>query len=166
MKTKCYRYVGLLCFRATQSRNLEQCRALLPVTTFSTSGCRRHPHSHTCAGGVRTNPSAQHLLWFSPALRATSPPRCSTLIVFIMEDQRYPISVRMIGVLHKEKSKVSTAGFFHPHLFSRICSFPPSNIHLFLFQMYMTSVLWSDQNDIVVYRTLREFKKVHVSMLL
>lgn len=151
---------------ATQSRNLEQCRALLPVTTFSTSGCRRHPHSHTCAGGVRTNASAQHLLWFSAALRATPPLRRSTLIAFIMEDQRYPISVRMIGVLHKEKSKVSTGGFFHPHLFPRICSFPPSNIHLFLFQMYMTSVLWSDQNDIVVYRTLRDFKKVHVSMLL
>ncbi|KAL7378367.1 hypothetical protein ABVT39_012504 [Epinephelus coioides] len=49
-----------------------------------------------------------------------------------MEAQRYPISVRLIGVMHKEKSK-----------------------------MYMTSVLWSDQNDIVVYRTFDEFKKMH-----
>lgn len=29
--------------------------------------------------------------------------------------------------------------------------------------MYMSSVLWSDQNEIVVYRTFREFKKMHVS---
>ncbi|XP_067472463.1 NADPH oxidase organizer 1a [Thunnus thynnus] len=49
-----------------------------------------------------------------------------------MGDQRYPISVRIIGVLHKEKSK-----------------------------LYMTSVLWSDQNDIVVYRSFRDFKKMH-----
>ncbi|XP_039978276.1 NADPH oxidase organizer 1a [Xiphias gladius] len=52
-----------------------------------------------------------------------------------MEAQRYPISVRLIGVMHKEKSK-----------------------------MYMTSVLWSDQNDIVVYRTFLDFKKMHKQM--
>nr|XP_046270926.1 NADPH oxidase organizer 1a [Scatophagus argus] len=52
-----------------------------------------------------------------------------------MEAQRYPISVRVIGVMHKEKSK-----------------------------MYMTSVLWSDQNDIVVYRSFRDFKKMHRQM--
>ncbi|KAF3846424.1 hypothetical protein F7725_003502 [Dissostichus mawsoni] len=56
---------------------------------------------------------------------------------FLMEAQRYPISVRLIGVMHKEKSK-----------------------------MYMTSVLWSDQSDIVVYRTNPEFKKMHVSIQL
>ncbi|KAG7504312.1 NADPH oxidase organizer 1-like [Solea senegalensis] len=32
------------------------------------------------------------------------------------------------------------------------------------FQMYMTSVLWSDQNDIVVYRTFQEFEKLHKQM--
>ncbi|KAK5856361.1 hypothetical protein PBY51_007964 [Eleginops maclovinus] len=52
-----------------------------------------------------------------------------------MESQRYPISVRLIGVMHKEKSK-----------------------------MYMTSVLWSDQSDIVVYRTYPEFNKMHKQM--
>ncbi|KAM9346012.1 NADPH oxidase organizer 1a [Symphorus nematophorus] len=52
-----------------------------------------------------------------------------------MEAQRYPISVRVMGVMHKEKSK-----------------------------MYVTSVLWSDQNDIVVYRTFRDFKKMHKKM--
>ncbi|KAF7652823.1 hypothetical protein LDENG_00091890 [Lucifuga dentata] len=52
-----------------------------------------------------------------------------------MEAQRYPISIRLIGVIHKEKSK-----------------------------MYMTSVLWSDENDIVVYRSFREFKKMHKQM--
>ncbi|KAM7386800.1 hypothetical protein PAMA_009430 [Pampus argenteus] len=49
-----------------------------------------------------------------------------------MEAQRYPISIRLIGVMQTEKSN-----------------------------MYMTSVLWSDQNDIVVYRSFREFKKMH-----
>ncbi|XP_041812863.1 NADPH oxidase organizer 1-like [Chelmon rostratus] len=52
-----------------------------------------------------------------------------------MEAQRYPISVRVIGVMHKEKSK-----------------------------MYVISVLWSDQNDIVVYRSFRDFKKMHKQM--
>lgn len=37
------------------------------------------------------------------------------------------------------------------------------NNRLLLFQMYVLSVLWSDQNDLVIYRTLREFKKMHVS---
>lgn len=31
--------------------------------------------------------------------------------------------------------------------------------------MYMVSVLWSDQNDIVVYRTFRDFQKLHVSTI-
>uniref|UniRef100_A0A3Q3W652 SH3 domain-containing protein n=1 Tax=Mola mola TaxID=94237 RepID=A0A3Q3W652_MOLML len=53
-----------------------------------------------------------------------------------MDTQRYPISVRLVGVMHKDKSK-----------------------------MYMTSVLWSDQSDIVIYRTFRDFKKMHVRML-
>ncbi|XP_054463268.1 SH3 and PX domain-containing protein 2B-like [Anoplopoma fimbria] len=51
---------------------------------------------------------------------------------FIMEAQRYPISVGLIGVMHKEKCK-----------------------------MFMTSVLWSDQNEIVVYRTFQDFKTMH-----
>lgn len=29
--------------------------------------------------------------------------------------------------------------------------------------MYVASVLWSDQSDIVIYRTLLDFKKMHVS---
>ncbi|KAG7243575.1 hypothetical protein INR49_011132 [Caranx melampygus] len=52
-----------------------------------------------------------------------------------MEAQRYPLSVRVIGVMHKEKSK-----------------------------MYMTSVLWSDQSDLVIYRTFGDFKKLHKQM--
>lgn len=35
---------------------------------------------------------------------------------------------------------------------------------LYVLQMYITSVLWSDQNDIVVYRSFEEFKKMHVSI--
>ncbi|KAK9535012.1 hypothetical protein VZT92_007419 [Zoarces viviparus] len=49
-----------------------------------------------------------------------------------MEGHRYPISVGLIGVMHKEKCK-----------------------------MYMTSVLWSDENEIVVYRTFQDFKAMH-----
>ncbi|XP_040048024.2 NADPH oxidase organizer 1a [Gasterosteus aculeatus] len=52
-----------------------------------------------------------------------------------MEVQRYPISISLIGVLHKQKCK-----------------------------MYMTSVLWSDENEIVVYRTFVDFKKMHKQM--
>ncbi|KAG7334959.1 hypothetical protein KOW79_001555 [Hemibagrus wyckioides] len=52
-----------------------------------------------------------------------------------MEERRLPISVRLLGVMHKEKSK-----------------------------LYMTSVLWSDQNEIIVYRTLEEFKTLHVQL--
>ncbi|XP_034395887.1 NADPH oxidase organizer 1a [Cyclopterus lumpus] len=49
-----------------------------------------------------------------------------------MEAPSYPFSVSLIGVLHKEKCK-----------------------------MYMTSVLWSDQTEIVVYRTYPDFKTMH-----
>lgn len=49
-----------------------------------------------------------------------------------MERDRYPISVRVVGVMHKEKKK-----------------------------MYLVSALWSDQNEIVVYRTFRDFQKLH-----
>ncbi|XP_075942179.1 NADPH oxidase organizer 1a [Anarhichas minor] len=49
-----------------------------------------------------------------------------------MEGHRYPISVGLIGVMHKQKCK-----------------------------MYMTSVLWSDENEIVVYRTFQDFKTMH-----
>ncbi|XP_074513319.1 NADPH oxidase organizer 1-like [Sebastes fasciatus] len=49
-----------------------------------------------------------------------------------MDTQRYPISVGLIGVMQKEESK-----------------------------MYMNSVLWSDQNEIIVYRSLKDFKKMH-----
>ncbi|XP_018610206.1 NADPH oxidase organizer 1a [Scleropages formosus] len=49
-----------------------------------------------------------------------------------MNDQRHPINIRIIGVIHKDKKK-----------------------------LFMTSVLWSDKCDIVVYRTFQEFKNLH-----
>ncbi|XP_030630974.1 NADPH oxidase organizer 1b [Chanos chanos] len=49
-----------------------------------------------------------------------------------MSDQRYPANVRIIGVMHKDKNK-----------------------------MYITSVLWSDQSEVTVYRSFQEFKKLH-----
>ncbi|XP_036446379.1 NADPH oxidase organizer 1a [Colossoma macropomum] len=48
------------------------------------------------------------------------------------EEKRYPVNVRLIGVLHKEASK-----------------------------LYMTSVLWSDQNELIIYRNLEDFKTLH-----
>ncbi|CAL9693391.1 unnamed protein product [Knipowitschia caucasica] len=52
-----------------------------------------------------------------------------------MDPQRYPISTRLAGVIHKEKEK-----------------------------FYLVSVLWSDQNDIMVYRSFRDFQKLHKQM--
>ncbi|KAA0725297.1 NADPH oxidase organizer 1 [Triplophysa tibetana] len=49
-----------------------------------------------------------------------------------MSEPRFPIDVRVIGVMQKEKSKV-----------------------------YMTSVLWSDNSEVTVYRSLRDFKTLH-----
>lgn len=95
-------------------------------------------------------------LWAPVRPRRESIPdlfRCS------METQGYPISVRVIGVMHKEKSKVRAQTLserlkpFFVHLIR----------HLFLQQMYMTSVLWSDHSEILVYRTFQDFKKMHVS---
>ncbi|KAI4890449.1 hypothetical protein NFI96_006171 [Prochilodus magdalenae] len=48
------------------------------------------------------------------------------------DDKRYPVNVRLIGVMHKETSK-----------------------------LYMTSVLWSDHNEIIIYRRLEDFKTLH-----
>ncbi|XP_017277268.1 NADPH oxidase organizer 1a [Kryptolebias marmoratus] len=49
-----------------------------------------------------------------------------------MATELYPLSVRLAGVMHKGTSK-----------------------------MYMTSVLWSDQTEVVVYRSFGDFKKMH-----
>ncbi|XP_015215574.2 NADPH oxidase organizer 1b [Lepisosteus oculatus] len=49
-----------------------------------------------------------------------------------MSVPRYPVDVRLIGVMHKNGSN-----------------------------MFMTSVFWSDQSDIVVYRSFGEFRKLH-----
>lgn len=52
-----------------------------------------------------------------------------------MEAQRYPVEVKMIGMMQKEKTK-----------------------------MLITSVLWSDQNEIIVYRSCEDFKQMHKQM--
>ncbi|KAL6475139.1 hypothetical protein MHYP_G00161790 [Metynnis hypsauchen] len=49
-----------------------------------------------------------------------------------MGDSRFPVSVRIIGIIYKDKSK-----------------------------LYMVSVLWSDQTEVVVYRSLGDFRKFH-----
>lgn len=49
-----------------------------------------------------------------------------------MSDQRFPTAVKLIGVMEKNTSKV-----------------------------FMTSVLWSDHSEIIVYRSFQEFKKLH-----
>uniref|UniRef100_A0A8C5GQN5 NADPH oxidase organizer 1a n=2 Tax=Gouania willdenowi TaxID=441366 RepID=A0A8C5GQN5_GOUWI len=52
-----------------------------------------------------------------------------------MEAPRFPINVRLVGVMQKEKTK-----------------------------LFMTSVLWSDQSEVVVFRSFREFKSMHKKM--
>ncbi|KAM9783879.1 NADPH oxidase organizer 1a [Syngnathus typhle] len=49
-----------------------------------------------------------------------------------MSSPRYPISIRLTGVMEKDKKK-----------------------------MYITPVLWSDEEEIVIYRTVEDFKKMH-----
>ncbi|TSK14653.1 NADPH oxidase organizer 1 [Bagarius yarrelli] len=49
-----------------------------------------------------------------------------------MGDDRYPLDVRIRGFLYKGNSK-----------------------------LYMASVLWSDQTEVIVYRSLRDFKQLH-----
>ncbi|XP_056324850.1 NADPH oxidase organizer 1b [Danio aesculapii] len=49
-----------------------------------------------------------------------------------MSDPRFPVDVQLIGVMKKEKDK-----------------------------KYMTSVLWSDQSELIVYRSLRDFRTLH-----
>ncbi|XP_007904273.1 NADPH oxidase organizer 1 [Callorhinchus milii] len=49
---------------------------------------------------------------------------------------RCPLSVRVIGVMQHQKRKT-----------------------------FLTSVLWSDQNDVIVYRTFEEFKKLHKTLV-
>ncbi|XP_067859747.1 NADPH oxidase organizer 1-like [Heptranchias perlo] len=47
-------------------------------------------------------------------------------------DKRFPLHVRIIGYMQHKKQKT-----------------------------FLASVLWSDQNDVIVYRTFEEFKKLH-----
>ncbi|KAK2866299.1 hypothetical protein Q7C36_002355 [Tachysurus vachellii] len=49
-----------------------------------------------------------------------------------MSDQRYPLNVRIIGIMYKGKSK-----------------------------LYVASVMWSDETDVIVYRSLQDFKQLH-----
>uniref|UniRef100_A0A8C2IQ64 NADPH oxidase organizer 1a n=1 Tax=Cyprinus carpio TaxID=7962 RepID=A0A8C2IQ64_CYPCA len=49
-----------------------------------------------------------------------------------MGEQRYPVRIQLVGVMQKEVIK-----------------------------LYMTTVLWSDQNEITVYRSLEDFKTLH-----
>ncbi|XP_053496562.1 NADPH oxidase organizer 1b [Ictalurus furcatus] len=49
-----------------------------------------------------------------------------------MDERRYPLHVRIVGIMCKGNSK-----------------------------LYMASVLWSDQTDVTVYRSLQDFKQLH-----
>ncbi|XP_051996084.1 NADPH oxidase organizer 1a [Xyrauchen texanus] len=49
-----------------------------------------------------------------------------------MVEKRFPVNIQLVGVMHKEAAK-----------------------------LYMTAVLWSDQNEITVYRSLEDFKVLH-----
>ncbi|XP_015232550.1 PREDICTED: NADPH oxidase organizer 1-like [Cyprinodon variegatus] len=49
-------------------------------------------------------------------------------------NQRYVISARIVGGLHREKPKLKT---------------------------FMVSVLWSDESEVIIYRSFQDFKKFH-----
>lgn len=49
-----------------------------------------------------------------------------------MDEQRYPVNIKLVGVMHIQRNK-----------------------------LYMTTVLWSDQNEITVYRSLKDFQNLH-----
>ncbi|XP_067432708.1 NADPH oxidase organizer 1-like [Thunnus thynnus] len=49
-------------------------------------------------------------------------------------DQRFAISVRIIGAVHRDSPKL---------------------------KMFMISVLWSDETEVIVYRSFQDFKKFH-----
>ncbi|GCB65611.1 NADPH oxidase organizer 1b [Scyliorhinus torazame] len=51
-------------------------------------------------------------------------------------NKRFPLQVRLIGLMQNKKEKT-----------------------------YLASVLWSDQNDVIVYRTFTEFKKLHKAIV-
>lgn len=77
-----------------------------------------------------------------------------------MDDQRYPLRVRILGIMYKNNSKVR----MHCDKYIRITRTRRMGIVTvcFVFQLYTASVLWSDQTEVIVYRTLREFKHLHV----
>ncbi|TRY98972.1 hypothetical protein DNTS_001238 [Danionella cerebrum] len=49
-----------------------------------------------------------------------------------MSNQRHPVNIQIAGAIEKDTA-----------------------------QLYMTTVLWSDQNEVTVYRSLNDFKKLH-----
>ncbi|XP_062860035.1 NADPH oxidase organizer 1b [Trichomycterus rosablanca] len=52
-----------------------------------------------------------------------------------MGDPRYPLHIKIIGILYKDNCK-----------------------------LYMASVIWSDQSEVIVYRSLRDFKQLHTQL--
>ncbi|XP_023664920.2 NADPH oxidase organizer 1b [Paramormyrops kingsleyae] len=52
-----------------------------------------------------------------------------------MNDQRFPLRVRLTGVMYKDADK-----------------------------RFLTVVLWSDESEIIIYRSFQEFKKLHKSL--
>ncbi|XP_013870349.1 NADPH oxidase organizer 1a [Austrofundulus limnaeus] len=73
-----------------------------------------------------------------------------------MTTELYPISVRLDGVLHKEKAKMYMTTELYP-----ISVRLDGVLHKEKAKMYMTAVLWSDQNEVVVYRSFEDFKDLH-----
>uniref|UniRef100_A0A8C2WXV7 NADPH oxidase organizer 1b n=1 Tax=Cyclopterus lumpus TaxID=8103 RepID=A0A8C2WXV7_CYCLU len=52
-------------------------------------------------------------------------------------EQRFVMSARIIGAVHRDSPKL---------------------------KMFMISVLWSDETDVIVYRSFKEFKKLHMQL--
>lgn len=94
-------------------------------------------------------------------------------------EQRFVISARVIGAVYRDAPKLKVSEELRLFLFdffflikkrkekresccisvfddaSACSSLPP--------QMFMLSVIWSDNTEVIVYRSFQEFKKFHVS---
>lgn len=83
-------------------------------------------------------------------------------------DQRFVISARVIGAVqrHTPKLKVSSTQLKMLLMLlslSMLFSFTVISIFIVATQTFMISASWSDQTEVIVYRSFQDFRKFHVS---
>lgn len=86
-------------------------------------------------------------------------------------DQRFVISARVIGAVqrHTPKLKVSSTTLYKDACDAQkaLTAFSLVFISNFIVatQTFMISASWSDQTEVIVYRSFQDFRKFHVSTL-